>query len=191
MNHMLETMERIFPNDANRHVKAQVLFDLARDVTHGLIVEVGSSIGAGTIPLALGSLAGAGAPVIAIDINQARGWANEEYTLSMRAAFYRNLIDADVAHHVSVVQIEQHAIVCSDLLEDIELLFFDLGRRLDVEIGRTLVLWSWAMAEDGVLVINETGNHDLGVDAFVTTALPDWTIMDIQHRVRILRKRDG
>ena len=191
MNHMLETMERIFPNDANGHVKAQVLFDLAKSVKRGLIVEVGSSIGAGTIPLALGSLVGSGMTVVAIDINNARGWANEEYTTDMRAMFYRNLIDADVAHQVSVVQMDQLAMAASDMIDDIELLFFDLGRRLDAEVGGALVLWSLLMAEDGVLAINETGNNDLGVDAFVATALPEWTIVDIQNRIRILRRRDG
>lgn len=191
MNNMLKTMERIFPNDANGHVKAQVLFDLAKSVKRGLIVEVGSSVGAGTIPLALGALAGSGMTVVAIDINNARGWANEKYTPEMRAMLYRNLIDADVAHQVSVVQIDQLAMAASDMIDDIELLFFDLGRRLDAEVGGALVLWSLLMAEDGVLAINETGNNDLGVDAFVGAALPDWTIVDIQNRIRILRRRDG
>lgn len=191
MNNMLKTMERIFPNDANGHVKAQVLFDLAKSVKRGLIVEVGSSVGADTIPLALGALAGSGMTVVAIDINNARGWANEKYTPEMRAMLYRNLIDADVAHQVSVVQIDQLAMAASDMIDDIELLFFDLGRRLDAEVGGALVLWSLLMAEDGVLAINETGNNDLGVDAFVGAALPDWTIVDVQNRIRILRRRDG
>jgi len=192
MNHMLETMERIFPNDANGHVKAQVLFDLAKSVKQGLIVEVGSSVGAGTIPLALGSLAGTGGTVVAIDINSARGWANEEYTPDMRAMFYRNLIDADVAHQVSVVQLDQWNIASTEIIDDVGLLFFDLGKRMDdYETGASLVMWSLLMAEDGVLAINETGNNDLGVDAFVGAALPEWTIVDIQNRIRILRRRDG
>jgi len=189
MNHMLETMERIFPNDANGHEKARVLFDLARNSPYGHIVEVGSSIGAGTIPLALGSLAGVAAPVYAVDTNDARGWANEQYTPDMRVAFYRNLIDAGVAHMVNVVQIDQGEMAASDLLDGIGLLFFDLGRRLDEQIGGALLLWSLAIDDDGAIAINETGNHDLGVDKFVAEAMPEWEVVDIRNRIRILRRR--
>lgn len=94
-------LENIFTLHPNAIRACQVLFELARQVREGAIVELGTYQGKSAIALALGARAGHDAKVYAVDdhLNHT-DWANNEYNLEDVTALEYNL-------HRAQVQIEQ------------------------------------------------------------------------------------
>ena len=102
--------------------EAAVLHRLAREAT-GAIVEIGSYRGRSTIALALGSRAGAGVPVYAIDPHEAFTEPGGFQFGRMDArAFVDNLTAAGVLEDVRIVQLPAAAVVFD---EPIGLLWID------------------------------------------------------------------
>ena len=81
-----------------------LLYTLAKRVSKGVIVEVGSYRGRSTVALALGTRAGAKVPVYAVDPHEVfTGVLGGTFGPQDRVCMFRNLLDAGVAESVAVV----------------------------------------------------------------------------------------
>jgi predicted O-methyltransferase YrrM len=127
--------------------EGEVLYDLARACTgRGAIVEIGSFKGRSTICLGLGSRAGCGAPVYAID--PGHGWKRF-------AEFRANVARARVEELVRPI-----ASTSADAYPDfpeaaIELLFIDGSHRYDL-VDLDFHLWTRKLVVGGMLAMHDT-----------------------------------
>jgi predicted O-methyltransferase YrrM len=127
--------------------EGEALFGLARSCTgRGAIVEIGSFKGRSTICLGLGSRAGCGAPVYAID--PGHGWKRF-------AEFRANLARAGIADLVHPI-----ASTSADAFPDfpdvaIELLFIDGSHRYDL-VDLDFHLWTRKLVVGGMLAMHDT-----------------------------------
>jgi predicted O-methyltransferase YrrM len=125
--------------------EAEALYTLARSCTgKGAIVELGSWKGRSTVCLGLGSKAGAGVPVYAVD--RPRGDIYE--------AFERNIRRAGVEDVVRPVNSSSEE-AARDFDEPIELLFIDASHKYDL-VKLDWDLWVPKLVEGGVLAMHDT-----------------------------------
>lgn len=182
----LEILSALYPNNPGMQ-KAEVLYDLAKKAT-GPIAEVGCATGFGTIALALGSRDGHHVPVFAIDpFFEVRGWANEPYGPDLKFTWYENVMAAGVLHIVQSVMLPVETLA-NHWPYPVSLTFWDLGRRIDDDISKWLASWAYsATRPGGILAINETGGHDLGVDEWINR----WGLVrlrEVRYYIRITEK---
>ncbi len=127
--------------------EGEALYDLAAACTgRGVIVEIGSFKGRSTVCLALGSKAGNGVPVYAID--PGHGWKRF-------AEFRANLARAGVEELVRPI-----AAASADAFPDfpepsIELLFIDGSHRYDL-VDLDFHLWTRKLVDGGMLAMHDT-----------------------------------
>jgi predicted O-methyltransferase YrrM len=130
--------------------EAEALYDLARACTgRGVIVEIGSFKGRSTICLGLGSQAGAGVPVYAID--PGHGWKRF-------AEFRANVARAGIEELVRPI-----AAASADAFPDfpepaIELLFIDGSHRYDL-VDLDFHLWTRKLVDGGTLAMHDTNAY--------------------------------
>jgi predicted O-methyltransferase YrrM len=127
--------------------EAETLFALAkRCAGRGVIVEIGSHQGRSTICLALGSRAGAGAPVHAIDPRKGR----------LLETFRQNLDHAGVADMV-VTHVQRSADAHAEFPPDqpVELLFIDGAHTYDAA-KLDFELWEPHVVDGGHVVMHDT-----------------------------------
>jgi predicted O-methyltransferase YrrM len=129
--------------------EATALYELARRARgRGCIVEIGSYMGRSTICLALGSRAGAGAPVYAIDPH--RGPSLED--------FLRNIERAGVADAVTPIRAASHEAHRSFAGGPVEVLFID-GNHTYPMVKRDVLEWVPRLVEGGFLAMHDTTNY--------------------------------
>lgn len=125
--------------------EAETLYSLARSCTgRGAIVEIGSWKGRSTVCLGLGSKAGAGVPVYAVD--RPRGEIHEE--------FERNIHRAGVEDVVRPITSSSEE-AARGFGEPVELLFIDASHEYDL-VKLDWDLWVPKLLEGGVLVMHDT-----------------------------------
>lgn len=102
-----------------------MLYEAARAVTSGAIVEVGSYRGRSTIALALGSRAGVGRPVFALDPHEPfRGEVGATFGARDRGAFYRSMLLSRCARDVRLVNLPSEVVAAGWTLQ-VGMLFLD------------------------------------------------------------------
>jgi MMP 1-O-methyltransferase len=125
--------------------EAEVLFELAKRCTgRGVITEIGSWKGRSTIALALGSQAGRGVPVYAVD--RPRGAIFE--------TFQRNVEKAGVGNVVRPINSSSEEAV-HEIDEPIEVLFIDASHKYP-EVKRDFDLWVPKVLDGGVVAMHDT-----------------------------------
>jgi predicted O-methyltransferase YrrM len=128
--------------------EGEALFELARDCTgKGVIVEIGSWKGKSTICLGLGSRAGSGVPVFAVD-------PHADYR---HGEFKANIERAGIADLVTPVKGFSQEVV-ADFQEPIELLFVD-GSHEEEDVRRDFETWVPKVVEGGVVAFHDTTWH--------------------------------
>ena len=128
--------------------EAHTLYTLARRVTGaGVIVEIGSFKGRSTVCLGLGSRAGAGAPVYAIDPGLAGTKRSDE--------FRSNIERAGIADLVVPVSATSDDAWRDFEPERIELLFID-GSHEYAQVMRDFAQWTSRLIDGGTLVMHDT-----------------------------------
>jgi predicted O-methyltransferase YrrM len=133
--------------------EVEYLYRLGRETpARGAIVEIGSWKGKSTICLALGSMAGAGARVYAIDPH--KPLAEEGYTEDTEADFLKNIKAAGVESHVvPLVMTSEEAARGWD--KPVALLWIDGDHRYE-QVKRDFVLWEPHVMESGVIAMHDT-----------------------------------
>jgi predicted O-methyltransferase YrrM len=128
--------------------EATTLYELARGLSgRGSIVEIGSYKGRSTICLALGSRAGAGVPVFAIDPH--RGVAYDDFLRNLRGAGVEDRVT-----HIRAPSQEAHRHFPE---QPVELLFID-GNHTYAGVKRDVLDWLPRLVEGGVLAMHDTTN---------------------------------
>src|ERR1700722_20931863 len=90
---------------------AELLYSLARDVDAGVIVEVGSYRGRSTVALALGSRAGHGAPVFAIEPHESfHGPLGGDFGPEDRGFFYRAMLRSEGYREVRLINLSSEEV---------------------------------------------------------------------------------
>lgn len=133
--------------------EVEYLYRLGQETpARGAIVEIGSWKGKSTICLALGSMAGAGAKVYAIDPH--KPLAEEGYTEDTEAEFLKNIKEAGVESHVvSLVMTSEEAARQWD--KPVALLWIDGDHRYK-QVKRDFALWEPHVMEGGVIAMHDT-----------------------------------
>ncbi len=129
------------------------LYRLGRECpAGGVIVEIGSWKGKSTICLALGSMAGGGAQVYAVDPH--KPLAEEGYIEDTETEFIKNIKDAKVEGHVvSLVMTSEQASRGWD--KPVALLWIDGDHRYE-QVKRDFLLWEPHVMEGGIIAMHDT-----------------------------------
>lgn len=128
--------------------EGEALYELAKDCTgKGVIVEIGSWKGKSTICLGLGSRAGRGVRVFAVD-------PHADYR---HGEFRANIERAGIADLVTPVKGLSQEVV-RDFHEPIELLFVD-GSHEEEDVRRDFETWVPKVVDGGVIAFHDTTWH--------------------------------
>jgi predicted O-methyltransferase YrrM len=127
--------------------EAVALYELAKDCTgRGVIVEIGSFKGRSTICLGLGSQAGRGVPIYAVD--PGHGWKRF-------AEFDANIRRAGIERLVTPVAAASGDAYSAFTEPAIELLFIDGSHRYDL-VDLDFHLWTRKLIDGGMLAMHDT-----------------------------------
>lgn len=168
----IEKIDTVFKGPAREPYEYRVrdLFNLAKHVERGVIVELGTHHGYGAFALAYGSAAGHGVPVITIDdYNNHVGWAGEKYNLDDYKIFQQN-INALGFDFGDIVLIRQDAVFMGEIWKesaydnDIGLLYIDTGVSKE-HIQEIVNVWKSNISIGGIMLFRDTTTRSLGTDA--------------------------
>jgi len=151
---MNSTLAKVIRNEHQR-LKYEQLEQLASEVESGVIVELGTHLGYGTIALCTGSKV----PVYTIDDYQhRRGWAREVYYPNDKLAFRMNCNEAQV--NPILLEYDVRFVANNWHSEDVSLLVWDLGipARLCEDFN------AWSSHITGKFIIHDTDDNRLGSD---------------------------
>lgn len=141
--------------------EALFLHDLARAVTGGCIVEVGSYRGRSTVALALGSMAGSGAPVYAVDPHEPfTGVYGGRFGPEDRAAFYQAMLATGCYRTVRLVNLSSELVTRTWPLP-VALLFID-GDHAYEAVRRDVDCWLPHLAPDARIVFDDAADPAVG-----------------------------
>ena len=140
---------------------AVLLYELARGVTNGCIVEVGSYRGRSTVALARGAAAGHGAPVYAVEPHeQCVGLRGGEFGPEDRAAFFRNMVRTGAYRHVRLINVSSEVLAPGWTLP-VALLWLD-GDHSYHAVRRDFDAWRPHLLPDCDVVLDDTDDPELG-----------------------------
>jgi predicted O-methyltransferase YrrM len=141
--------------------EADLLYLLATEAKAGCIVEVGSYRGRSAVALALGSKAGRGMPVYAVEPHEPfRGALGGEFGPADRAAFYRAMLRTGCYHTVRLVNLSSEQAAAAWALP-VSLLFLD-GDHTYPGVSRDWRCWESHLAPGAVVVFDDATKPELG-----------------------------
>lgn len=141
--------------------EALLCYELAKSVTDGCIVEIGSYRGRSTAALAFGSLAGAGRPVYAIEPHEPFvGPLGGQYEPVDRGHFMQKLVELGLFHLVRLVNLDSQ-FLGRRWPQPVRLLWLDADHRYE-SVARDIGHWRTLLADDAALVLREATSGDSG-----------------------------
>lgn len=170
--------------------EAALLYALAREVTDGCIVEVGSYRGRSTTALALGSAAGHDLPVYAVEPHEPfTGPLGGEFGPEDRAAFYRTMLDAGCYERVRLVNLSSEVVAPGWRLP-VGLLWIDGDHRYE-GVSRDATVWAPHVVSGGAVVFDDATDEAIGPYRVVQKLLAsgDYDDVGTVGKVRVLRRR--
>ena len=168
---------------------AILLYDLARGVRGGCIVEVGSYRGRSTLVLARGSADGQGARVYAVEPHETFvGPRGGEFGPEDRAAFFRNMARTGAYRQVRLLNTSSE-VVAQGWKEPVALLWLD-GDHSYEGVRRDFDAWARHLTEDCDLVLDDTDDPNLGPQRLLEELTSEgWEEVRRVDRVAHLRRR--
>jgi hypothetical protein len=154
----LEAIEKATSLNAHRIYKSKILYEQAKSVQRGEIVELGAYHGAGAIALGFGAKEGYGQIVFSIDdYSNKQGWVGEIYTWEDRLAFKRNLQGLDLRVYLVIADIMK---VARSWKSPLGMVFWDLG--VNGRLMKDFLAWKDLLIPWGKFLIHDTYSRDLG-----------------------------
>ncbi|HUP23857.1 MAG TPA: class I SAM-dependent methyltransferase [Thermoanaerobaculia bacterium] len=168
--------------------ECRLLYDLARRVTSGCLVEIGSYRGRSTIALAAGSRAGARVSVYAIEPHAPFvGVLGGRFGPPDREAFMRNLLAAGVTDVVRLVSLPSSQ-AFAGWTESISLLWID-GDHQEGAVRSDFDSWTSRVADGGIVALHDTDDPALGPARVAAAAMTaGFCRVDRVDRTTVLRK---
>lgn len=170
---------------------AVLLYELARRVARGCIVEVGSYRGRSTLVLARGAAAGHDPPVYAVEPHEPfRGVLGGQFGPEDRGAFFRNMVRTGAYRQVRLLN------TTSDVLapgwrEPVGLLWIDGDHSYD-GVRRDFDAWRPHLLPEGHVVLDDAEDPLLGPHRLVRElTAAGWSVTDRSGKVACLRRADG
>jgi hypothetical protein len=140
---------------------AVLLYDLAREVTDGCIVEVGSYRGRSTVALARGAAAGHSPRIYAVEPHEPFvGVLGGEFGPEDRAAFFRNMVRTGAYEHVRLLNISSE-ILTPGWSEPVALLWLD-GDHAYEGVRRDFDAWEPHLLPDCDVVLDDADDPGVG-----------------------------
>lgn len=141
--------------------EAELLYELARAVTTGCIVEVGSYRGRSTVALARGSLDGARVPVYAIEPHEPFvGVLGGRFGPADRGAFFQAMLDSSAYHVVRLVNLSSEAVTATWSLP-VALLWLDGDHSYD-GVSRDFRCWQPHLLPTAAIAFDDATDPTLG-----------------------------
>jgi MMP 1-O-methyltransferase len=153
-----------------RKAEMQLLYELAVKARDGCVVEIGTCFGASTVALGHGVKAGHGVPVYAID--PYLPWvasSGKEYGPKDRIRLYRNLLRAEVAEYVWLIQLKSED-VARNWSPPVSLLWID-GDHSYPATRKDLDCWSPFVCAGGTIAFHDSLRKQFGVWRVIEEAL--------------------
>jgi hypothetical protein len=167
---------------------AILLYDLARGVREGCIVEVGSFRGRSTVVLARGAEHGHGVRVYAVEPHEPFvGPRGGRFGPEDRAAFFRNMVRTGAYRTVRLLNTSSE-IVAAGWTEPVALLWLD-GDHSYAGVRRDFDAWAPHLVPACDLVLDDTDDPELGPHRLVEELTgAGWVIVARLGRVAHLRR---
>ena len=141
--------------------EAALLYTLAKSVSHGCIVEIGSYRGLSTLFLAHGSLDGACVPVYAVDPHRDfHGVLGGVFGPGDRTAFFQAMLKGECSQIVSLINLSCEQFTDSWTLP-VSLLWID-GDHSYIGVRRDFECWLPHVEHDAVIVFHDAIDTSLG-----------------------------
>lgn len=141
--------------------EAALLWGLARSTTEGCIVEVGSFRGRSATALALGALAGHGAPVYAVDPHEPFvGVLGGRFGPADRKAFFENTLRAGVVEAIRLVNLSSE-VVAPGWNRPVGLLWLD-GDHTYEGVARDWRAWRPHLLPRAAVAFHDSNDPQLG-----------------------------
>jgi len=144
--------------------KATAFYELALMAPpRGVIVELGSYHGFGTVPLWYGAQDGKKNKVIAIDSYTVRsGWIGEPYVPEDEIIWHENMLKAKASPELCKGECRE---LSSTWKEPIAMLIHDLGNKN--RLVEDLMMWEKHMVRNGILAIRDLDDYSMGTEEAV------------------------
>lgn len=165
---------------------AELLYRLARELTDGVIVEVGSYRGRSTVALALG--AGNDVPVYAIEPHEPfTGMLGGEFGPADRAAFYRAMLRTGMYQRVRLVNLPSRTAARGWELP-VGLLWIDGDHRYEA-VRADFDAWSRHLTETATVVFDDATDPEIGPHRLIGELLTcGWAEIGCVGRTRTIRR---
>src|SRR5215831_7205885 len=151
-------------------VECDLLYGLAAQITAGCIVEVGSYRGRSTVALALGSMAGARVPVYAIEPHERfTGVLGGQFEPSDRTEFFKNMIRAEVAEIVRLVNLSSE-VVTAGWSAPVGMLWIDGDHRYPA-VKRDFDCWAPFLIPQAIVAFHASLDPNLGPARVIAEAV--------------------
>lgn len=150
--------------------EAKLLYQLAREVRSGCIVEVGAYRGRTTVALGRGSLDGHRVPVFTIEPHQAfTGVLGGRFGPADAGAFYRAILETGCYHVVRLVSLSSEQVAPGWRLP-IELLWIDGDHRYE-GVRRDFESWRPHLIQGATVVFDDADNPAIGPHRLIAELL--------------------
>jgi hypothetical protein len=141
--------------------EARLCHGLAKSVTRGCIVEIGSYRGRSTAALAFGSAAGAGRPVFAIDPHDPFvGLLGTQFDALDRGHFMQKMVELGLFHLVHLVNLDSQ-FLGRRWPQPVSLLWLDADHRYEA-VSRDIAHWKTFLTDEAVVALREATVGDTG-----------------------------
>ncbi len=165
--------------------QAQLLYDYAAAVRDACVVEIGSYRGRSTAALALGAIAGGGAPVFAIEPHEEfHGPLGGEFGPEDRAAFFRNMLKFDLYRQVRLVNLPS-TVVARGWERPVGLLWIDGDHTFDA-VRADFISWKPHLVPGAIVAFDDAATPGLGPDRVVAEAQTEHGFVEVARVEKVV-----
>jgi Sulfotransferase family/Methyltransferase domain len=141
--------------------EAELLFNVARSVQEGCIVEIGAYRGRSTVTLALGSVAGSRNPVFAIEPHENfTGLFGHQFGAIDRGHFMKHMVEYGLFHIVRLINLSSHFLADSWPMP-VGLIWIDGDHKYEA-VARDFALWKGKLTAEADVVFHDAIDPESG-----------------------------
>jgi hypothetical protein len=168
--------------------EAERLFALSRSVKSGCIVEVGSYRGRSSVALAMGSQAGCGVPVYAVEPHESfRGILGGSFGAEDRGAFYSAMLRTGCYQFVRLINLSSEQ-VTPGWTQAVGLLFLD-GDHTTEGVRRDWRCWEPHLRPDAAVAFDDATDPELGPYGLLAELIAGgWHELEGAGKLRVIQR---